>query len=545
MGNLKANDGVPSRERTGNEGTPFIPFKHDIPERKSPGDSLCWRPALFEALLDSSLDGILVVDSDGKKILQNRRMSELWQIPLDIFQDSNDAKQVQFAAAKTKNPRQFAEKVAYLYTHKNEVSREEIELIDGTVLDRYSSPVRNKNGTHYGRIWTFRDITDQRRLEAQFRQAQKMEAVGQLAGGVAHDFNNILTAILMHVGILRATLTDAETTESLMEVEVQAQRAADLTRQLLMFSRKSAIEVQPTDLNHVVEEMLKMFRRLLGEQINIEFRGAAGLPLVDADQGMMQQVIMNLSVNGRDAMPDGGQLTISTALVEFNDHSASSHSDRRPGRFVRLSVADTGCGMDEATRKRIFEPFFTTKELGKGTGLGLATVYGIVRQHSGWIELASDRGKGSTFDVFLPATEKDYSNASSDTMMTPRGGTETILLVEDESMVRLATAQALQMLGYRVLEAGDSEMAVELWSHCADTIQLLLTDIVLPRGASGLELAERFQKQRPKLKVILISGYSEKISSGSISSKPGTLYLPKPFKTFDLASAIRNFLDEK
>ena len=523
----------------------FIAVKQDITERKQAEEALRWRTAFFEALMDSSLDGILVVDSSGKKILQNRRMVELWKIPPDIAADPNDNAQVRYVTGRVKNPEPFASKVARLYANSDAVSQDEIELVDGTVLDRYSSPVRDQNGRYYGRIWTFRDITERRQLEAQFRQAQKMEAVGQLAGGVAHDFNNILTAVILHLGILQATLTDPETTVALQELEAQAQRAADLTRQLLLFSRKSAIEVQPIRINHVVEDMLKMLRRLLGEHITVEFQGAAGLPFVEADRGMMQQVVMNLSVNGRDAMADGGTLTIATTAAEFDEPVGPERLGRRAGRFVRLTVRDTGCGMDEATLKRIFEPFFTTKALGKGTGLGLATVYGIVQQHRGWVEVTSTPGGGSTFDVYIPATEKaDVPRTVETTLIMKRGQQETILLVEDELMVRMVTARGLQMLGYRVLEATDGKMAQEIWAQHSDTIRLLLTDMIMPQGLSGLELADQFQSAKPDLKVIIASGSSTEISERGIPSKPGIMYLPKPFEMLNLASAIRTCLDQ-
>ena len=517
----------------------------DITKLKETEEALRWRTAFFEALVDTNLAGILVVDSHGKKILQNRHMIELWKIPPHIAEDPAESKQVEFILGRVKNPQPIAEKIAWLSAHPNEVLQDEVELTDGTILEGYSSPVRNRNGTYYGRIWTSRDITGQRQLEAQFRQAQKMEAIGQLAGGVAHDFNNILTAIMMNLYILRETFVKPEDAEVLSELETEAQRAADLTRQLLIFSRKSAIEVKPTDLNRVVEEMLKMLQRLLGENVSVKFRGAAGFPLIEADRGMMQQVIMNLSVNARDAMLAGGQLTIATGLAEFDASSVGAHADRRPGCFVRLSVTDTGCGMDEATRTRIFEPFFTTKEIGKGTGLGLATVYGIVQQHRGWIEVTSEPGKGSAFDIYLPITGKNCPSDAGETRLALRGGKETILLVEDEPTVRLVTARSLQMFGYRVIEATDGEMALELWSHHADTIQLMLTDMIMPHGISGLDLAEQFQEKKPDLKVIIASGYSAEITASGIHSKPGILYLPKPFGIPQLMTAIRDCLDQK
>jgi CheY-like chemotaxis protein len=244
-------------------------------------------------------------------------------------------------------------------------------------------------------------------------------------------------------------------------------------------------------------------------------------------------------------MPNGGQLTLTTACVEFAPPATGISAERRPGRFIRLSVSDTGCGMDETTRKRVFEPFFTTKELGKGTGLGLATVYGIVQQHRGWVEVTSVPGAGSTFEVYLPATEKsDAQQPIETTLLMRRGQQETILLVEDEAMVRLVTARGLQMLNYRVIEASDGKMALDLWTKHSHDIRLLLTDMIMPQGWSGLELAERFQQDNPDLKVIIASGYSTEISARGIPTKPGLLYLPKPFEMLNLASAIRTCLDQ-
>jgi two-component system cell cycle sensor histidine kinase/response regulator CckA len=512
-------------------------------EAKRAEEALRWRQALFEAQMDSNSDGIMVVDGKGRKILQNRRMSELWQIPPEIADDPDDARQVEFVTTRTKNPKQFANKVHHLYTHTNDVSHDEIELIDGRTFDRYSAPVRDKHGKYYGRIWTFRDITERKTLETQLRQAQKMDAIGQLAGGVAHDFNNILTATMMHLGMLRNTLCDEETQDALKELELQTQRAADLTRQLLMFSRKSAMEIKPIDLNVVVDDMLKMLRRLLGEQVTVQFNKTPWLPSIEADSSMMQQVLMNLALNARDAMPKGGQLTLSTDVVELGGPDARANPDRRAGWFVKMSVADTGCGMDEAVLKRIFEPFFTTKELGKGTGLGLATVYGIVKQHQGWTEVESSIGTGSTFHVYLPVSTKAKVAESRETDSALKGGTETILLVEDEAVVRNVTARWLQMLGYRVIEATNGQEAMDLWAKHASQVQLLFTDMVMPCGISGLELAERFQQQAPDLKVIIASGYSSEISAQGIPTMPGMRFLQKPFKAQMLATAVRGSLD--
>jgi PAS domain S-box-containing protein len=394
---------------------------------------------------------------------------------------------------------------------------------------------------------TIEDITERKHLESQLRQAQKLEAIGQLAGGVAHDFNNILAAIMMHLGLLQMNPgLDSETRQALQDLNEQARRAASLTRQLLMFSRRSVLAVTPLDLNEVVANLLKMLRRLIGENIDLRFDGKSGLPLVEADAGMMDQVLMNLTVNARDAMPKGGRITISTALGDVGARQAAANSNGRPGRFVCLEVSDTGCGMEAATLKRLFEPFFTTKEAGKGTGLGLATVHGIVAQHKGWVEVDSQVGQGSTFRVYLPAATRSPVEAPR----TPhtehvRRGRETILLVEDEQQVRRVVGQSLRVLGYQVHEAGNGQEAMTLWQMHGAQVDLLLTDMVMPEGMTGLELTEQLQALKPGLKAIISSGYSTEIFHAGVPAKAGIAYLPKPYATKALADVIRDCLDQK
>jgi PAS domain S-box-containing protein len=523
----------------------YIAIKQDVSERKQAEAELRWKTAFLEAQVNSSLDGILVVNEEGKKILQNKRAIQLWKLPPDIVSGREDREQVQFVMHKLKNPQAFVEKVEFLYAHPNEVSRDEIELADGTILDRYSSPLMGKDGTYYGRIWTFRDITEQRQLEAQLRQAQKMEAVGQLAGGVAHDFNNILSATLMHLGLLQQNpqLT-LGTRESLKEVERETLRAAKLTRQLLLFSQRQAARIEPLDMNVLINDLLKMLRRLLGENIEVAFLGDAGASWVSADAGMMEQVVMNLCINARDAMPNGGRLALATRMVDIEAQSEKSHPDARPGRFVCLSVTDMGCGMDETVLRRIFEPFFTTKEVGKGTGLGLATVYGIVKQHEGWIEVESAVGQGSSFRVWLPATSPlSDSGISSDTKEV-KGGTETILLVEDELFLRRLVAQGLRKLGYAVLEAGNGLEALKVWEQHHPRIALLFTDMVMPGKMSGLELAVRLKKEKSSLKVISSSGYDADLARRHTSADLEITHLPKPYLPSDLAKVVRHCLDQ-
>jgi PAS domain S-box-containing protein len=517
----------------------------DITERKRAEEELRWKTAFLEAQLDSSMDGILVVDSQGRTIQQNQRLNILWKIPPAIVAAKDDRMQVEFAASQTKNPDQFMAKVAYLYSHPDEVGRDEIELVDGTILDRYSSPVRNKAGDYYGRIWTFRDITEQRKLEAQFRQSQKMEAFGQLAGGVAHDFNNILAVIQLQAGLLKSEATlSLEQIEFARDIEKAAERGANLTRQLLLFSRKQTMQPRNLKVKEVVDNMIKMFQRTLGEQVQIQFKFAEEPLVIHADPGMIDQILLNLVVNARDAMPTGGQIIIETSAAQFDEVTATQLSQARPGLFVCLSVSDTGSGIPPEILPRIFEPFFTTKEVGKGTGLGLATVFGIVQQHQGWINAYSEVGRGSTFRVYLPCQTKTTDTEFFWSSRAPmRGGNETILLVEDEAAVLSSVRIALTRLGYRVLEAANGEQALAVWNQHRDEIRLLLTDLVMPGEMTGKELAGQLLQQNPKLKVIFASGYSVEVAGKDLLLEEGVNFLAKPFQAYKLAQTIRNQLD--
>ncbi len=403
------------------------------------------------------------------------------------------------------------------------------------------------NGQAESAIFTATDITGRRELEERLRQAQKMEAVGQLAGGVAHDFNNILSAMMMNLSLLiHHPGLDEEARQAVQEVESEARRSAALTRQLLIFSRRSVLEIKVVDLNEVIEHVLKMLRRLIGEHIDLAFEACNQLPPVAVDPGMMEQILMNLAVNARDAMPLGGRLVIRTQLVCLGEEQAGSHPGRRPGQFACFSAADTGCGMDAATLKRIFEPFFTTKEAGKGTGLGLATIYGIVAQHHGWVEVDSQPGQGTTFRVFIPAEaglEVEHGEVSEPGAI--RGGPETILLVEDYSTFRRNAAQRLRLLGYRVLEAANGPEALATWAQEASAIDLLLTDVVMPGGLSGVGLAERLRGEKPGLKVILTSGYNWEATGLVKPQGHGVHFLAKPYDERVLCTAVRDCLDRQ
>jgi PAS domain S-box-containing protein len=517
----------------------------DITERRRAEEELRWKTAMLEAQIDSTLDGILVVDEQGRQILRNQRMIDLWKIPADIVQSNDNARQIKYAASRAKNPEEFMAKVTWLYAHPDEINREEIQLVDGTVLDRYSSPVRDRAGKHYGRIWTFRDITGQRNLEAQFRQSQKMEAFGQLAGGVAHDFNNILAVIQLQAGLIKLEQNlSLQQLDFASEIEASAQRAANLTRQLLLFSRQQTMLSHDLDLKEVVANIAKMLQRTLGEQVQLQFKFFEEPLFIHADAGMIDQILLNLAVNARDAMPKGGQIMIETSAVEFDEVNAAGTLSARPGSFACLSVTDTGTGIPPEIMPRIFEPFFTTKEVGRGTGLGLATIFGIVQQHKGWINVESNVGQGSTFRVYLPrlarmAEKKSLWAAPA----AVRGGDETILLVEDESPLRDSIQTSLLRLGYRVLEASTGDEAWELWKQHRGQIQLLLTDMVMPGGMTGTELAAKLLRDNPRLKVIYTSGYSAEIAGKDFVLEHGVNFLAKPFRARELAEMIRNLLD--
>ncbi len=376
-------------------------------------------------------------------------------------------------------------------------------------------------------------------LEAQLRQVQKMETVGQLAGGIAHDFNNILTAMLLSLELLDEEKLPPKATLPLRDLQTMVRRAARLTEQLLLFARKHVMRTETLELNAVLAHLLKMLRRLLGEHLSIELISSPQPLWIEADASMLDQVVMNLCVNARDAMPEGGRLTLEARLVELSAESASPIAEARPGRFACLRVTDTGCGMPPDVLAHVFEPFFTTKETGKGTGLGLATVHGIVHQHQGWVGVESAAGQGTTFRVYLPLSTRAATTEPAPAAAEIERGAGTILLVEDEEAVRRLTSGLLRRLGYRVLAAGNGAEALQLWSEHLGVIDLLLTDMVMPNGMSGIQLTAELRKARPTLKVVVMTGYSAEIVSTDALRPAGVAFLSKPFDLNTLASTLR------
>ena len=774
----------------------------DVTERQRAEAELQWKTAFLEAQVNSSIDGILVVDQEGKKALQNQRVANLFKIPRTITDGSNDADQVRWVTDQIKNPEQFIEKVRHLYAHPHEISRDEIELKDGTILDRYSAPVVGKDGKYYGRIWTFRDITERKRaeealreseerfsgafefapigvalvapdgrwlmvnralcelvgyseaelltrtfqdithpedlktdleyvrqmisgeirsyqmekryvharghlvtvllnvslvrdsqgqpryfisqiqditsrkqaenaqresnekfhqlannitdafwirsadmrevhyispafeqiwgrsveslyanphqwpdfilpedrervlgafakfaedlpnlnleyrivrpggeirwvslrasqvrdaagkvirltgivtditerkrVEAQLFQSQKMETVGKLAGGIAHEFNSILTAIIGQSElILRDLPAGHRLAQSAAGIRQAAERAATLTRQLLAYSRKTFLRPESLDLNQVITGMEDTIRHLVGRTVDMRIVPAAGLHAVNVDAGQIEQVIVNLVMNAADAMPNGGKLTLETANVTFDAEGVNRYPELKPGNYALLAITDTGTGMSDKTKEHVFEPFFTTKDVGEGTGLGLSTCYGIIRQSGGQISVYSELGRGTAFKIYLPRVESQAKIPIQrlDAPDLPRG-TETILLAEDDPALRVMAAALLRRLGYTVLTAANGIEALSL-NHQRDTgpIDLLFTDVVMPQ-MSGTELSDRVRALYPHTRILYTSAYTEQAIMHQGVLNPGVALLQKPFTPSALALKVREVLDE-
>ncbi|MGB7926350.1 MAG: PAS domain S-box protein [Pyrinomonadaceae bacterium] len=515
-----------------------------VVERERARDALRRREEHFRSLIENASDIITILDHDGHiryespsvERLLGYKPEELIGRNIFEFAHDDDLSKVVRAFTEEFNSPDTTRSVEFRFRHKDE---------SWCVFEAICKPLLDDSGTA-GVVVNSRDISERRQLEEQLRQSQKMEAVGRLAGGVAHDFNNLLTAISGYSELMLRRLRHGDPLRhNAEEINKAGNRAASLTSQLLAFSRKQVLQPKVLDLNMVVADMDKMLRRLIGENIELVTMTEDELWSIKADPGQIQQVILNLVVNARDAMPEVGRLTIETANIELDNENARwNNVGAHPGRYVMLAVNDTGCGMDTQTRERVFEPFFTTKEIGKGTGLGLSTVYGIVKQSGGYIWVYSEPEKGTTFKIYLPCIEE---LADALPHRNPAGempqGRETVLLVEDEPLVRRLAARVLREQGYTVLEASNGEEALRVaHEHAAGEIHLLLTDVVMPR-MSGREVAEHLALIRPRMLVLYTSGYTENSIVHHGVMEDGVAFLQKPFTPDDLARKVREVLD--
>ena len=484
--------------------------------------------SLLSATLESTADGILVVDADGRIVGSNRKFRELWRIPDEVMATGDDELVIRSVLEQLTDPDAFVSKVKELYANPDEESFDTLSFRDGRLYERFSLPQRVGDES-IGRVWSFRDVTDRSRLELELRHAQKMEAVGRLAGGIAHDFNNLLTAIIGHADLLLGDLEATPSRRAAEEIKHASERAAALTGQLLAFGRKQILQPKVVDLNAVVEGMGALLAPLLGETIELAITKAPGPVPVVVDPGQIEQVVANLVINARDAMPDGGRIEIQVA------------SDPSGGAVLR--VRDTGNGMDDATLQKAFEPFFTTKPQGAGTGLGLSTVLGIVEQSGGRVAVDTKPGEGTTFELTLPAALEHAEEPAVTEPTTPSQAPRAcgaVLLVEDETVVRELLRDVLFAAGHEVLVAADGEQALALAASHSGPIDLLLTDLVMP-GISGRDLAERLLETRDLI-VVYMSGYTEDAIVHHGVREAGAIFLQKPFTLDEVRGTVGSLL---
>ena len=531
IGVIKDDDG----RATGTYG-----ISQDISERKRAERELAERTDFLNSLIEGCPVGIVAIDVDHRVKLCNPafentfnfREQDILGRPLyDLLTTPEIRHEVNTNALRFREG-----KTTHTVTKR---ARRDGTLVD---VEAYSVPLGTPDDPA-GAVVLYQDITERKRIEQQLQQAQKMEAVGQLAGGIAHDFNNLLMVILGYAGVLSEVPgSDDETRKKIGEISKAAHRAASLTRQLLTFSRKQILEPRILDVNSLIDEVKGMLARLISEDIALVTNLQPALGYIKADQGQIEQVIINLAVNARDAMPEGGTLTISTANLELTENSARMHETVPPGSYLKITVSDTGTGMDPATQSRAFEPFFTTKEQSRGTGLGLATVYGIVKQSDGFISLSSEPGQGTTFEILFPSVgdlPKPVPGKSD--CAASLKGSETILLVEDDDVLRELILETLNGAGYRVIEAADGVEGLEIALREAGSIDLVLTDVIMPR-MKGTEMAEKISGAYPEAKVLFMSGYSEFPGGRGEILRQGRTLLQKPFELQSLLHHVRESL---
>ncbi len=517
----------------------------DISEDKLGEERLQKRESIFRTIFERVAVGIALVNMKGQIMESNPAMQQMLRYSAEELRNTflNDLTHSDDVRTDGDLKNGFVAGRSDHFQIERRFIRKDGELMWGCLNVSF---VRDLEGKPQFMICMVEDITERKQLEAQFHQSQKMETVGRLAGGIAHDFNNLLTVIKGYTQLALIELPeDHPSRENIVEIKKASERAAELTQKLLAFSRRQVLDLKVLDLNDVVRGLEKMVSRIIGEDIEMLTALADDLGRVRTDPGQIEQVILNLAVNARDAMPNGGKLTIETANVELDENYARKHISVIPGAYVMLSVSDTGIGMPPEVKEHIFEPFYTTKEKDKGTGLGLSTIYGIVKQSGGNIWVYSEPGRGTAFKIYLPRVEEEVDGVptQNEPDHLPKGN-ETVLFVEDEPSVRGLAARVLREQGYKVLEATDGNEATSIAREYIDEeIHLLLTDVVMPR-MGGNELIKWVRTLHPKIKVLLISGYTDNTLPYHAGSSPGTPFLQKPFSPVVLARKVREVLDK-
>ena len=484
-----------------------------------------------DAIIGKNLDGIVTHWNKGAEQMYGYTALEMIGRPISTLAPKERADEIPAILENIRNGRRVEYFESVRVTKDNRSLNVSISV----------SPIYDSEGKIVGASTIARDITAQKKAEEQLRQSQKMEAVGRLAGGVAHDFNNLLGIVTACSELLRSRV-DQESLEYIDNIREAAKRGASLTRQLLAFSRRQPVQAQLLDLNERLKDVMKLLRPLMGDDVEIVLLPRPATAIVEADPGQLDQIVMNLAVNARDAMPRGGKLVIETAVFDFDESFAREHPSIVVGRYVMLAVSDNGTGMDEETRTHIFEPFFTTKEMGKGSGLGLATVYGIVKQFGGHVWVYSEPGHGTTFKIYLPSAEHKVGSApeKQEEELPPRRDGVTLLLAEDDPIMRRLTRKMLEAHGYQVLEAEDGKSALQMISSHSGTINLILTDVVM-KGMNGPELVLRLTESHPEMKVVYMSGYTgELVANHGLDG--GIRLLEKPFTRADLLKTIDEVL---
>jgi PAS domain S-box-containing protein len=549
------------------EGLVFVDsIARDITERRQVENLLRDSVSRLRATLESTADGILVVDNQGRISDFNDQFAHMWRIPKSILDRRDDRQALDFVLDQLADPDQFVAKVKELYAKPDEVSFDVLAFKDGRVFERLSRP-QKIDDRPVGRVWSFRDVTEHNRAEKelgkyrthleelvaqrtkevsllndQLRQAQKLEAVGILAGGIAHEFNNILATMKGSMYLIQKKLPEGSPTVKYAEqVVASIGKATELSQGLLTFSRKQKIFLRPVHFNEIIRSVGKMLVQLVGEDIEFAMRLTDKNPIVIADVNQIEQVLVNLAANARDAMPYGGRLTIATDVMKMDEDFKKQHGYGHPAEYVVLTVSDSGTGIEETVRGKIFEPFFTTKAEGKGSGLGLAVTYGIVKQHNGFIDVESVPAKGTTFTIYFPTEEAQVVQPIGQDRSLSIGGTETVLLAEDDEDARATMCEMVRMVGYTVLEARDGEEAIRVFMENKDKVQLVFLDVRMPKKHGGA-VYEEIKRIQPQTKFLFISGYTANIMD-SLGASEGANFISKAASPDEILRKIREVLD--